>query len=212
MILKNYNIIIFDFDGVIKQSAGIKTAAYKKVFRTANTKINQKILNHHKKYQGVSRFVKIPIYANWAGFQKTKKHLKILCEFYQKYVFQKVINCPEVVGERNYLAKNYKVQRFYLASATPHLELNKIAKKIKVKKYFKRIFGSPNNKKLIIKNILNQNQSIPKNKVLFIGDSIEDFKAAMSCKISFLFRGSLKDYRNYNNLHKFHVKRIEKFE
>ena len=54
--------IIFDFDGVIKDSVDIKTNAFAEIFSKYGTSIVDKVLDHHKMNGGISRFEKIKHY------------------------------------------------------------------------------------------------------------------------------------------------------
>ena len=60
--IKKYNLIIFDFDGVIKNSLEVKSKAFERLFESYGKLITKKIKAHHKKNEGLSRYKKIPIY------------------------------------------------------------------------------------------------------------------------------------------------------
>ena len=49
--------IIFDFDGVLIESAAIKTEAFREVFSKWQDKVDE-IVTYHNKNMGISRFVK----------------------------------------------------------------------------------------------------------------------------------------------------------
>ena len=48
--------IIFDFDGVILESADIKTNAFRTLFEKESPELINKIISYHFKNMGISRF------------------------------------------------------------------------------------------------------------------------------------------------------------
>ena len=57
--------IIFDYDGVIAESNKVKSNAYEKMYVKYGTKIAAKVMNHHKKNGGISRFKKFKLFYNY---------------------------------------------------------------------------------------------------------------------------------------------------
>ena len=60
--LRSAKCIFWDFDGVIKDSVGVKAEAFKTIFDTCNDHVLKEIIRHHTENSGISRFNKIPIY------------------------------------------------------------------------------------------------------------------------------------------------------
>ena len=60
--LNEYDLIFWDFDGVIKDSVGVKGEAFKTLFADYGNKVQEKIYCHHIENGGMSRHQKIPIY------------------------------------------------------------------------------------------------------------------------------------------------------
>ena len=67
--LKNYQLVFFDFDGVIKESVDVKTQAFKSLFKNYGNDLKNRIEAHHLSNGGISRYLKIPIYLEWAGIE-----------------------------------------------------------------------------------------------------------------------------------------------
>ena len=55
-LIKNSKAIIWDFDGVIKDSVDLKGEAFKKLFEDQKIDIKNKIYKHHNANGGLSRF------------------------------------------------------------------------------------------------------------------------------------------------------------
>ena len=58
----NLRAIIFDFDGVILDSNDVKTEAFYEMYIQYGESIAKKVVNHHKKNGGISRFQKFKLY------------------------------------------------------------------------------------------------------------------------------------------------------
>ena len=111
------------------------------------------------------------------------------------------------------IAKFYKKRdekyHLFISTGTPHNEIKKILKIKKIFKYFKGIYGSPDNKIQHIKKILKADKN-----AIFIGDSMEDYKSAKYMNINFILkvhkenknilRGKnifkIKNYKNFNKI------------
>ena len=186
-IIKKFKLIIWDFDGVIKDSVAIKLVAFKQLFQPYGNKIVNKVQKHHKKNEGLSRFIKIPLYLSWINEDLSKRNINKFCNKYSKIVFNEVIASPWVPGVKKFLETNPYNQIFTLISATPEKELKKIISKLEIKKCFKSVYGSPRLKSNLIKIILKR-YNINSEEALMFGDTGNDYIAAKNNKVYFIFR------------------------
>ena len=76
--------IVFDFDGVIKDSLEVKSSAFNQLFSIFGDDIARRVKEHHELNGGVSRSDKLPIYLEWAGQPNSKKQVK---EYENKLVY-----------------------------------------------------------------------------------------------------------------------------
>ena len=67
--MSNYNVsidtfqaILLDFDGVLAESMNIKTEAFAQLFEPFGDEIVKKVVKHHIKHGGISRYKKIKYY------------------------------------------------------------------------------------------------------------------------------------------------------
>ena len=60
--IDRFDYLLFDFDGVIKESNLIKGEVFKKIFKDFGPEVTSKIFNHHISNGGISRYEKIPLY------------------------------------------------------------------------------------------------------------------------------------------------------
>ena len=77
--LKSAKLIIWDFDGVIKESTEIKSSCFCKLFHSYGTDFVNKVLCHHLENQGVSRQKKIALYLSWVDKLTTQELIDQYC-------------------------------------------------------------------------------------------------------------------------------------
>ena len=179
--------IVFDFDGVIVESVGIKDQAFQILFRDYPQHIDE-IMSYHRTHNATIRFEKFRYI--------TEKILKTeyaegkeeeLKEKFSRFVFEKICACPLVKGAQEFLDYFYRKTPMFLASVNPAEELDKILDVRGLTKYFKKVYPYPRMKKEAIEEILRQ-EKISSRQTVFIGDSYEDYEAAQATGILFVGR------------------------
>ncbi|MBL8089805.1 MAG: HAD family hydrolase [Anaerolineales bacterium] len=176
--------ILFDFDGVIVDSVNVKTEAFRELFSNEKEHL-QTILNFHLANGGMSRFVKFEIiYRDILKKPLTKEFSQELGERFSKLVMQKVIECEYMPGALEFLQKYSKQIPLFIASGTPQDELKTITAKRGLTNYFKEIHGTPRSKPEIIRDIV-ERHNIKTKEMPFIGDAINDYKAALETNSPF---------------------------
>lgn len=179
--------VIFDFDGVIVDSADIKTEAFAQLFRAYPYRLT-KIVDYHIKNSGISRYVKFRyIYENILGKNIDKKEEIALGEEFSRIVFEKVICAPLVPGAKDFFDANRGRRLFFIASGTPEEELRDIINTKGLTNYFKEVLGSPKTKVDIIYHILNK-YHFCLNEIVYVGDADSDRIAAEKAGIYFIER------------------------
>lgn len=182
--------IIFDFDGVILESASIKTDAFAEMVKAYPSEIGTKFVEFHLAHMGISRKVKFQyLIENLLGESCTEGKLDALGQKFSEIVHSKILAAPFVPGAREFLESSYKKLVFYIASGTPQEEMRQIAAERGIEKYFKAIYGSPATKEEIAARIM-QTQRYGKEEVLFVGDADTDFFAAKVLGIHFVGRST----------------------
>ena len=180
------NAILFDFDGVLAESMNVKTEAFKKLFEKFGPDVVKKVVNHHIENGGISRYEKIRhYYSEFLNKSLSDEEVNTIAEKFSTLVVDKVVESEWVKGVKDFLEKYYNHIDFYVVSGTPQKELELIIKKRNMQKYFKGVYGTPATKPEITRNIIKDN-NYDKEKIIFIGDSLSDYKAAEKSKIGFL--------------------------
>ena len=182
--LDRFELIFWDFDGVIKESVSVKTDAFVELFEPYGKDVSDKVRRHHCANGGVSRYVKIPLYLKWSKVEVTDEKIDEFCSKFSEIVTKKVIDSPWVPGVEDLLRRD-KDRKIVLISATPQKELEEICCSLNLTHVFDKIFGSPANKSDVIKSVI-VDSNTRHEKCLMIGDSPTDYNAAKDSNIKFL--------------------------
>ena len=181
-------VILFDFDGVIVESCDIKTEAFAKLFAVEEKADLKAIVSYHKSNAGVSRFEKFKhIYRAILKRPLSGEEFRGLCDRFSRLVMESVIGAPYVKGAMEFLKKYSSIYKYFLLSATPQEELNEIVSRRGIGSFFGGIYGAPNRKKDIVKDILVGERIIPQD-ALYVGDAMSDYKASEENGIGFIAR------------------------
>ena len=147
--------IIFDFDGVIADSIKIKTNAFAELYGLYGKAVVDKVIKHHQLNGGISRFEKFKYYhKEFLGVDLNEKDINELAEQFSELVIDKIVHAPYIPGAEEYIKKNYNKYLLFISSGTPKKELVEICKQRGIVPYFKKIYGSPEEKSYHIKEIL----------------------------------------------------------
>lgn len=180
--------IIFDFDGVIAESVNVKTDAFAEMYRPYGQDVVNKVVSHHTANGGVSRFEKFKIYhSEYLGKQITEDDVQVLAGEFSNLVLNKVVSAPYVKGADEFIKNNYKKYKFFISTGTPESEMIEILKRRGLSKFFIEVKGSPVQKGVHVKDILNK-YNFSKDEVAFVGDAVTDRDAAKNNEIIFIGR------------------------
>ena len=185
--MRKFKAIALDFDGVVLESAEIKTQAFSGVFKNYPKHL-EAIINHHLNNVGVSRYEKFKfVYKSILKVELTEKEMKRLGECFTELSLEKVKACVEVPGALEFLKEVYGRYSLFIVSGTPQKELEEVIEFRGLSGYFTKIFGSPPAKNKIFSEILNH-WSLKAHEVLFVGDSMTDYKEAHLIGVPFIGR------------------------
>lgn len=184
--MSRIKVIIFDFDGVIADSVDVKTKAFAELYRQYGSEIEQKVINHHLKHGGVSRFEKFRIYHETFLNQRiSNEDISLLAEKFSDLVISQVVNASYIKGAFEFINENFQRYDFFISSGTPEAEMKKITGLKKISKFFVEIYGSPDKKEKHVERILKTGK-YKKNETIFVGDASSDRNAAKFHEIPFV--------------------------
>ena len=200
LLIKNCNLIIFDFDGVIANTNYLKTEAFEKAIINEPIKLRKKFIDYHKKNFGISRYVKFKYYyTNINKQKKFDKDLGLTLDKYSKINLESSCKSKLIYGVNKFIKDIYKIGiPMYVISSSDEKDLKKIINHKKLNKYFKGIYGSPNTKYKNYKIILNKIKS-NKNIIAF-GDSKSDYEVAKKNHINFIYVSGKSFWKNQKEI------------
>ena len=182
--------IIFDFDGVILESAIIKTEAFGEVVKKYPQEQADAFVAYHMSHMGISRHVKFRYFIEEILKEPyTDQKEQELADAFEKIVFERVMTCEYVPGARQFLENNHGRYDLFIASGTPDEEMNRIVDGRDLRKFFKGVYGTPMKKPDIIGRILDEN-GYSKEEAVFVGDAGTDKKAAAETGLIFIGRNT----------------------
>ncbi|MBT6170073.1 MAG: HAD family hydrolase [Flavobacteriaceae bacterium] len=184
--LSDFKNIIWDFDGVIIDSSEIRVFAFRQMLNDYPPNMVDKLIDFHKKNDGLSRYVKIDYFFSniinqSLDNQKRNNLLKEYGAICSKKLDDKQLLIKETI---KFITSNCNYKNFHIASGSDNNELNNLCLSLDIISFFNSINGSPEAKKDIVKRIIIENQYINKETCL-IGDSINDYDAAIFNQIQF---------------------------
>ncbi len=140
----------------------------------------------HQSNGGLSRYVKFKYFFEEIRNEKiTESEIKVWADKFSIIMLDSLCKPELLIDETlSFVTAQYENYEMYIVSGSDGEELRIICDELKISKYFKSINGSPTPKTTLIKTILSENNYKNETCVL-IGDSINDYSAAMDNAIYF---------------------------
>ena len=195
-ILDKYNTIVFDCDGVILDSNRIKTDAFFKSAAVYGEAPARALVEYHVKNGGISRYEKFAyLLSDILGKDIDQAELDDLLTVYSKEVKRGLMTCAVAQGLEE-LRANTPNARWLIVSGGDQTELRDVFAARRLDLFFDGgIFGSPNNKDLILDREMSSGSN--NRPGLFVGDSRYDFLAAGKAGLDFIFLSGWTEYSEY---------------
>ena len=180
-------VAAFDFDGVIAESADIKTEAFRALYADRPEHV-EAVVAHHRANEGISRYRKF-----------RHIHEEILGEVYDDaleaeldarfngLVFDAVVNAPYVPGAVELLELLSARVPTYIVSGTPDAELDRIVESRGLSGYFTGVLGSSKGKPERLREVMAA-EGVTPDEVLFVGDALSDLRASEETGVVFAAR------------------------
>ena len=181
--------VFLDFDGVIKESLDIKTAAFAALFAPWGEDAVAKVRAHHVANGGMSRYRKIPLYLReYCGEDASDSLVARLLANFAESVVEQVVAADFVPGAESFisdcLAQGIPA---VVVSGTPEEEMRTIIERMGYAARFARAYGSPRDKNELLALALRDFACAPE-ETFFVGDSINDYLPAQALGVPFIAR------------------------
>ena len=191
MVIRQLKNILWDFDGVILDSMQIRDEGFYVIFKEYPIEKVEQLMDFHRMNGGLSRYVKIRYFYNEV-LQKNISDIEVndLAAQFSEVMLQKLVNEELLIQDSfRFIKENHSNYNFHIVSGSDGKELKLLCQKLGIAKYFKSIQGSPTPKTDLVKNMLEE-YNYNTNQTILIGDSKNDFEAALDSSI---------DFYGYNN-------------
>ena len=180
-------VVVLDFDGVLVESADVKTEAFAKLF-PAHPTYHDAIRRYHLRHAGISRHVKIRhIVTAILGEPADERRFEDLAERFRVLVEEQVADAPVVRGAREFLRAAQGRYHLYIASGTPEPELRRLAGRHGFSSSFVEVYGSPTTKPTLLRRIAAA-EAVPAQAMVMVGDGESDRDAADETGVPFAAR------------------------
>ncbi|MCG9731436.1 HAD hydrolase-like protein [Shewanella sp. Isolate13] len=182
----DYNLYIFDCDGVILDSNLLKIQAMEKalIALSFDKKEISLCTTYFANNFGKSRFHHVKHFVNnllkVAGTDKAKIEQAILDDFSKQC--KSLYLTAELTPGFIELIKSLPGEK-YVASGSEQQELREVFKARGLEQYFADIFGSPTAKATLLANILKEKTN---TNAVMVGDAVSDFEASVANEIDFI--------------------------
>lgn len=179
-----------DFDGVVLESVGVKLAAFKRQF--ADRANAAQIARYLEEHNGVDRYTKFRhIWTEMLGLAYDDGVEESLDAEFNAMVLDAVGACPFVPGAESFL--NETSLPLYVVSAMPLRDLRLIVERRGLAPRFRGLYGSPGRKPDQLREILTR-EGLSPDRLVFVGDSPNDLKAAREAGVRFVGRRNAEDF------------------
>lgn len=185
-MINKYKTILWDFDGVILDSMPTREMGFSQVLRKYPQEQVEKLLSFHRENGGISRYFKFRFF-----FEEIRKEqvsdetINHLANEFSQIMVALLLNKKLLIADTiDYIKSNWQKQQMHIVSASDEKELNYLCKNLEIADYFHSIHGSPTTKIENVENILKR-VNCNKDEIVLVGDSKNDYDAAIINKISF---------------------------
>lgn len=192
-----YRHLIFDFDGVLAESNDIRIQGFADLFADLPTEAMARFMEFVKANGGLSRYGKIRHLYNRILCQPvSESQVDALAQQYSELVAKRVIEAPAVPGSLEFLAEYADRFECAVVSGSDQNELRRVCRARGIDGYFRTILGSPKEKTENLIALLSE-CAWDREACLYVGDSSNDYDAAVEAGIGFIGRNSgLVDWKD----------------
>ena len=189
--MKNKSVILWDFDGVLMNSNEIRNLGFLEVLKDFPQEQVELLMVFHKRNGGLSRYVKFRyFFEDIRKEQITEIAIQTWAEKFSKIMMNLLCDKSLLIAQTiNFVRENYNTHKMHIVSGSDQKELQAICQNLDISKYFQSIYGSPTPKNNLVENLIKENDYI-RGKCILIGDSINDYDAAIHNGIDFMGYGN----------------------
>lgn len=178
--------IIFDFDGVVLDSARLKTMAFAQCYEGEDRAKIAEVIRYQEQHGGIGRQQKFEYFEEHVfGREAEQKRIAELCERFGNIIDNAMMEAPFIPGARELLEDLLDHIPLHVVSGMPDHDLKLVLARRGLQRFFVSAAGSPKKKLSEFQRILQSERCAP-SEALAVGDSRTEFDAAVTLGIPFL--------------------------
>ena len=145
MNLNFFEMIFWDFDGVVMDSNAVRDRGFEEVLNGYPKNEVDALMTFHQDNGGLSRYVKFRyFFEDIRGESITEAQVKIWAEKFSKIMMELLIKPDLLIQETlNFIKANAHNFNMHIVSGSDQTELRHICKSLDIAHYFNSIHGSP---------------------------------------------------------------------
>lgn len=178
--------ILWDFDGVLMDSMDIRDQGFIEVLKDYPKEEVDALMKFHRANGGLSRYVKFRYF--FEEIQKesiTQEQVQQYADAFSRVMLEKMMDTSLLIADAvEFVKEHHDKYRMHIVSGSDQKELRQICSNLEIATYFRSIHGSPTPKTQLVKQVMENNSYLPQETIL-IGDSINDYDAAIANDIGF---------------------------
>ncbi len=182
--LDEYEVILWDFDGVILDSMHIRDLGFERVLENFPREQVTELLRYHRANGGLSRYVKFRYFFEQIRNEEvTEEQVMEMAGSFSEIMLELLTDKSNLITDSvNYLQSVYQDKEMHIVSGSDQNELRTLCDSLEVAHFFESINGSPTPKTELVRRLTAGRSS---GQFVLIGDSMNDFEAASANGIDF---------------------------
>lgn len=200
--LNDYELYVFDCDGVLLDSNKLKSKAFRLTLENYPKNLVENFIFYHESNGGISRHTKLEHFLkNILKKKNYKKEHRSLLQKFSTISFKLLAKDAKLIpGVKDFLKKLQEEKKYTIVcSGADEIDLKKILILKNIDHYFSKIYGGPKTKKEILFNLFNSHKN-SQMRGIFFGDAFLDYQAAKEYSLDFIFVSYSSDWKNINEL------------
>lgn len=174
-------LLVFDKDGVIVDSEGVKLASIETVFGNDFPMHAEAIHTYNHQSIGIPRKIKFEyICREILKLPDVSTSMTYYSELYTKRVNEELKQIPLIAGIREYLA--HRSERKFVCSAAPHPEVVQNIHDHNLESFFEELYAFPSPKADVMLGLKAHFDA----EIVFWGDTMADYQAATEANVHFI--------------------------
>lgn len=176
-----------DFDDTLVDTCDLKANAFRQLFASYPEHLPA-IERLHRENSGLTRFEKFyRIHEEILSASLSQGRIAELDNALRSLVLRDIATCKIVDGALPLLRRLSHKVPFYVLSNTPEGELLEMLRALGLTPHVAAAFGFPRRKAEVLRDLA-ASHSLPSRRVVFIGDSAQDQRAAIEANVTFIAR------------------------